>query len=85
MVEPDKKFIEETLRKIQSGQVELRNAIADVRQDMREVKASNAMILNLIGDLVKATARDDDRFARLEARVEDIEHRLNEQDRPPSA
>jgi hypothetical protein len=58
MVEPDKKFVEETLRKIQSGQVELRNAIADVRQDMREVKASNAMILNLIGDLVKATARE---------------------------
>ena len=85
MVEPDKKFIEETLRKIQSGQVELRNAITDVRQDMREVKASNAMILNLIGDLVKATARDDDRFARLEARVEDIEHRLDEQNRPPSA
>lgn len=84
MVEPDKKFVEETLRKIQSGQVELRNAIADVRQDMREVKASNAMILNLIGDLVKATARDDDRFARLEARVEDIEHRLD-RDHPPSA
>ena len=57
--------------------------MTDLRQDMREVKSSNAMILNLIGDLVKATARDDDRFARLEARVEDIEHRLDQGHPPP--
>jgi len=82
MVEPDKKFIDETLRKIQTGQVELRNAMVDLRQDIRDVKASNAMILGMIGELVKSAARDDDRFARLEARVEDIEHRL---DHPPSA
>jgi hypothetical protein len=82
MVEPDKKFVEETLRKIQTGQVELRSAMVDLRQDIRDVKASNAMILGMIGELVKSAARDDDRFARLEARVEDIEHRL---DRPPSA
>lgn len=34
MAEPDKKLIEETLRKIQLGQVDLRNAVADLRQDM---------------------------------------------------
>jgi hypothetical protein len=34
----------------------------------------------LIGDLVKATARDDDRFARIEARLEVLEHRT---DNPP--
>jgi hypothetical protein len=77
MVEPDNKLTEETLRKIQAGQVELRNAMADLRQDVRDVKASNAMILNLIGDLVKATARDDDRFARIEARLDVLEHRDN--------
>ena len=77
MVEPDKKFIEETLRKLQAGQLDLRNAMADLRHDVRDVKASNAMILGLLGELVKGAARDDDRFARLKARVEDIEHRLD--------
>jgi hypothetical protein len=77
MAEPDNRLTEETLRKIQAGQVELRNAMADLRQDVRDVKTSNAMILNLIGDLVKATARDDDRFARIEARLDVLEHRDN--------
>jgi hypothetical protein len=80
MVDADNRLTEETLRKIQAGQVELRNAMADLRQDVRDVKASNAMILNLIGDLVKATARDDDRFARIEARLDVLEHR----DHPPA-
>ena len=80
--EPDNRLNHETLKKIQTGIADLRNPVADVRQDIRDVKASNAMILGMIGELVKSTARDDDRFARLEARVEDIEHRL---DHPPSA
>jgi hypothetical protein len=84
MVEPDNKFMDEQLRKIQAGIVELRGAMTDFRSDVRDLKASNAMILNLIGDLVKATARDDDRFARLEARVEDIEHRLDQDHLPAS-
>jgi hypothetical protein len=40
-------------------------------------KASNAMILGLIGEMVKATARDDERLARLEPRVEGLEHRCD--------
>lgn len=79
--EPDNRPNHETLKKIQAGIAELRNGQADIRQDIRDVKASNAMILGMIGELVKSAARDDDRFARLEARVEDIEHRL---DHPPS-
>ena len=81
MVEPDHRFIEEQLRKIQTGILELRSAMTDFRSEVRDLKASNAMILNLIGDLVKATARDDDRFARIEARLEALEHRT---DNPPS-
>jgi hypothetical protein len=61
---------------------DIRNGQTDMRQDIRDLKASNAMILNLIGDLVKGTARGDERIARLEARVEDIEHRLDHDDRP---
>jgi hypothetical protein len=76
--EPDNRLNGETLKKIQAGIAELRNGQADIGQDIRDV---NAMILGMIGELVKSAARDDDRFARLEARVEDIEQRL---DRPPS-
>jgi hypothetical protein len=83
MVEPDNKLNAENLKKIQSGITDLRNAMTDLRQDIRDVKASNAMILGMIGELVKSTARDDDRFARLEARVEGIEHRLD-REHPPS-
>jgi hypothetical protein len=79
--QPDNRLNHETLKKIQAGIADLRNALADTRQDIRDVKASNATILGLIGELVKSAARDDDRFARLEARVEDIEHRLD-QDHP---
>lgn len=51
--------------------------IAEVKRDVRDLKASNAMILGMIGELVKASARGDERFASLEARVERIEHRLD--------
>ena len=74
-------FTHEILKKLQAGQVDLRNGQVDIRQDIRDVKASNAMILGMIGELVKGAARDDDRFARLEARIEDLEHRLDH-DRP---
>jgi hypothetical protein len=38
---------------------DLLNAIADIRIDVREVKATNAMILGMIGEMVKDTARAD--------------------------
>jgi len=77
MPEPDWTFITETLKKIHAGQTDMRNAMTDMRNDMRDLKASNAMILGMIGEMVKAGARDDNRFARLEARIEDLEHRFD--------
>jgi hypothetical protein len=50
--------------------------------DLRDLKASNAMILISIGDLVKASARDDGRFARTGARLEVPDQRI---DNPPPA
>lgn len=83
MAEPDNSLNAENLKKIQGGITELRNAMADLRQDIRDVKAGNAMILGMVGELIKGAARDDDRFARLEARIHDIEHRLDEREPPP--
>jgi hypothetical protein len=71
MPEPDGTFISETLKKIHARQADMRNAMTDMRNDMRDLKASNAMILGMIGEMVKGSARDDDRFAR----IEDLEHR----------
>jgi hypothetical protein len=49
---------------------------ADIKRDVHDLKLSHAMLLNMVGELVKASARSDGRFASLEARVERIEHRL---------
>lgn len=81
IVSPDNKIIFDNLKKVQAGIADLRNGQVDMRRDIRDVKASNAMILGMMGEMVKAAARNDERFASLEARVEDIEHRLDE-DRP---
>lgn len=35
----------------------IRADIAEVKRDVRDLKASNAMILGMIGELVKASAR----------------------------
>jgi hypothetical protein len=58
--------------------------VADLKRDTRDLKASNGMILGMIGEMVKATARSEERFASLEVRVERIEHRLDLQDHPPA-
>lgn len=55
----------------------IQGSLADMRRDTRDVKASNAMILGMIGEMVKASARDDERCVRLEARRERLEHRFD--------
>jgi hypothetical protein len=58
--------------------------LADLKRDVRDLKASNATILGMIGELVKATGQSEGRLTTLEIRVERIEHRLDLQDRPPA-
>jgi hypothetical protein len=58
------------LRKIQAN-------VADLKRDNADIKSSSAMILGMIGELVKAAGRDESRFAGLEVRIERIERRLN--------
>jgi hypothetical protein len=60
----------EILRKIQTD-------LADLKRDNSDLKSSSAMILGMIGELVKAAGRDEARFAGLEVRIERIERRLN--------
>jgi len=94
MVEPDNKLIYETLKKIQDGVAEVRNGQTDVRRDMRELQvttakafdtlnASTATVLGLLGELVKAEGRDNERFASIEARLNSLEHRLHEREERP--
>jgi hypothetical protein len=44
-------LILEHLKRIQSD-------LSDVKRDVRDLKASNAMILGMFGEMVKASARD---------------------------
>jgi hypothetical protein len=54
----------EILKKIQRSLADVRNAQFDMRRDIRELKSSNARILGMIGEMVKAHASVDDRFKR---------------------
>ena len=55
----------------------MRNMQVDMRRDIRDLKASNARILGMIGEMVKAHASVDDRFNELESRIERLEERLS--------
>jgi len=77
----DNTFIVETLKKIQAGIAELRNGQTDIRRDVRDLKASNAMILGVVGEIVKASGRENERFASIEARLDHLEERI---DHPPA-
>ena len=56
MVEPDNNLILENLKKIQAGQAELRNAIADVRQDTRAIKDEIVSLRTIMGEFIKTDA-----------------------------
>jgi hypothetical protein len=62
--------------------VGLRNSMADMRRDIRDLKASDAMILGLLGELVKGNGRENERLNSIETRLDNLEHRLDERDRP---
>ena len=63
-------MILEHLKRIQAD-------VAETKRDVRDLKASSAMILGMIGEMVKASARGDERFASLEVRIERLESRLD--------
>jgi hypothetical protein len=56
--------------------------LAETKRDIRDLKATTAMVLGMVGELVKASARGDERFADLEMHVERIEKRLDIADVP---
>ena len=66
----------EILKKIQESLANVRSAQVDMRRDIRDLKSSNARILGMTGEMVKAHATVDDRFNALEERVERLEDRL---------
>jgi hypothetical protein len=89
MVEPDNKLVLENLKKIQDGVAEIRNGQTDLRRDMSllqattakafdTLNASTATVLGLLGELVKAEGRDNERFASIETRLSTLERRMTE-------
>jgi hypothetical protein len=85
MVEPDNNLILENLKKIQAGQAELRNAIADVRQDTRAIKDEIVSLRTIMGEFIKTDARRETDYLHLAARVDRIERRLADDDDQPPA
>ena len=91
MVDPDNKLILKSLKNFQDGVAKIRNGQTDLRRDMREMQAttakafntlnaSTATLLGLLGELVKAEGRDNERFASIEALLFTLEQRVVEQD-----
>ncbi len=74
---PTKDAVLEILKKIQGSLTDVRNAQVDMRRDIRELKSSNARMLGMIGEMVRAHASVDDRFNELESRIERLEDRLS--------
>ena len=84
MAEPDNKLILETLKKLQSGMAELRNAVADVRQDTRTIKDEIVSLRTIMGEFIKTDARRELDHLQLAARVDRLERRLDLQEHPPA-
>ena len=72
----------EILKKIQVGQLELRNAIVDVRQDIRAIKDEIVSLRTIMGEFIKTDARRESDYLHLAARVERLERRLADDDQP---
>jgi chromosome segregation ATPase len=63
------------LQKVQDSLADVRNMQVDMRRDIRELKASSARILGMLGEVVKGSATVDERFNELEERIERLEER----------
>jgi hypothetical protein len=80
----DKDLVLEILKKLQTGMSELRNAVADVRQDTRTIKDEIVSLRTIMGEFIKTDARREGDHLLLSARVDRLERRLDLQDNPPS-
>jgi hypothetical protein len=84
MADADNTLILETLKKIQAGMVDLRNAVADVRQDTRTIKDEIVSLRTIMGEFIKTDARREGDYLQLAARVDRLERRADLQDNPQS-
>lgn len=62
----------------------LRTDLADMKRDIRDLRANTAMMPGMIGEIIQSSARHESNCLNLEARIERIEHRLDLQDHPPT-
>ena len=77
-------LILETLKKVQGGIADLRNAVADVRQDTRAIKDEIVSLRTIMGEFIKTNARRETDYLHLAARVDRIERRLADDEHPPA-
>jgi len=76
MDEPDLTFISEQLKKIQAGQLELRNAMIDLRTDMRDLKETQLSTREEIQALRRDVLRQERGFAALQMDMDTVKSRL---------
>lgn len=77
MVEPDNTFIIETLKKIQAGIGEIRNAQADMRRDMRDLKEAQMSTRDEIQGLRRDVLRQERGFAALQLDIDAVKSSLH--------
>ena len=64
--------------------VGLRNSMADQRSDIRSIKDEIVSLRTIMGEFIKTDARRESDYLHLAARIERLEQRLDERDRPHS-
>ena len=64
--------------------VGLRNSMADQRSDIRSIKDEIVSLRTIMGEFIKTDARRESDYLHLAARIERLEQRLDERDRPQS-
>ncbi|MBV8400266.1 MAG: hypothetical protein JOZ17_16220 [Acetobacteraceae bacterium] len=61
----------------------IRNRMADMCRDIRALKDEIVSLYTIMGESIKTDARRESDYLHLAARVERLEQRLDERDRPP--
>jgi predicted nucleic acid-binding Zn-ribbon protein len=77
MVDPDKKFMEEQLRKIQAGITDLRGSMVELRNEMRDLKEAQISTREEIQALRRDVLRQERGFAALQLDMDQVKTRLD--------